>query len=174
VRRVQEGDANAFETLYRRCVDRIYPLALRMSGDPVRAEELTQDIFVRAWEKIHLFRARSSFYTWLYRLAVNHVLQQERSRRRREAHSVKSDPALLEVSPRRGADRGGSDCGVESRMDLQRELARLPKRARAVLILHEIEGRSHPEIARLMGIAPGTSKAQLHRARRLLKEALCR
>ena len=175
--RVQEGDANAFEVLYRRYVDRIYPLTLRMSGDVVRAEELTQDIFVRAWEKIRLFHARSSFYTWLYRLAMNHVLQKERSRRREERRVLAPDPSRLRLSAASRAPESNlpiSDCSADSRIDLQRALSRLPKKARAVLILHEMEGKSHPEIARLMGIAPGTSKAQLHRARSLLKEALCR
>ena len=169
VLRVQEGDADAFEVLYRRYVDRIYPLALRMSGDVLQAEELTQDIFVRAWEKIRLFKGRSSFFTWLYRLAVNFILQSERSRRRSAAHKLVRE----EISTMLPASRE-PDCDPEALIDLQRAMAGLPKKARAVLILHEIEGMTHIQIAELVGISPGTSKAQLHRARRLLKEELIR
>ena len=161
--RVQEGDANAFEILYRRYLDRIYPLALRMSGNALRAEELTQDIFVRAWEKIRLFKGKSSFFTWLYRLAINLLLQSERSRRRSDARVTSQEPSMFSMSC-------GSNDEVEARMDIEQAITRLPKKARAVLILHEIEGMTHLQIAQLVGISPGTSRAQLHRARRLLKE----
>jgi RNA polymerase sigma factor (sigma-70 family) len=153
--------------LYRRYVDRIYPLALRMSGNVFRAEELTQDIFVRAWEKIRQFKGKSSFMTWLYRLAINLILQEERSRKRTDARLAANEPPeFIRVS--------GADGDIEDRMDLERALSRLPQKARVVVILHELEGMTHLEIARLAGISPGTSKAQLHRARRLLKKELCR
>lgn len=164
---MQEGDADAFEVLYRRYVDRIYPLALRMSGNAFRAEDLTQEIFVRAWEKIRQFKGKSSFLTWLYRLAVNLILQNERSRRRSDARFAAQEPSVLSRAIE-------EDCDVETRMDLEKALARLPTKARAVVILHELEGMTHGDIAGLVGISPGTSKAQLHRARRLLKEELCR
>jgi RNA polymerase sigma-70 factor (ECF subfamily) len=165
--RVQEGDANAFEILYRRYLDRIYPLALRMSGNALRAEELTQDIFVRAWEKIRLFKGKSSFFTWLYRLAVNFLLQSERSRKRSDAHVMFREPSKFSRSP-------GLNFEVETRMEIEQALSRLPKKARAVLILHELEGMTHLQISQLADISPGTSKAQLHRARKLLKEELSR
>ena len=138
-----------------------------MSGNALRAEELTQEIFVRAWEKIRLFKGKSSFFTWLYRLAVNYLLQSERSRRRSDARVTPREPSMFSGS-------SGLDFEVETRMDIEQALSRLPKKARAVLILHEIEGMTHIQIAQLAGISPGTSKAQLHRARKLLKEELSR
>ena len=138
-----------------------------MSGNALRAEELTHDIFVRAWEKIRQFRGRSSFLTWLYRLAVNHLLQEERSRKRAHARFSEQELSTLPLA-------AAGDCDMAARMDLEKALARLPSKARAVVIFHELEGMTHGEIARLVGISPGTSKAQLHRARQLLKGELCR
>lgn len=166
VRRAQQGDETAFEQLYRANVGRVYALCLRISGDPARAEELTQDVFVRAWEKLASYRGESAFFSWLYRLAVNVALADLRSERRRAkgvwaTEELPSDVAAKAVNP--GA-----------RIDLERAIASLPPGARAVLVLHDIEGYRHGEIAELTGLAPGTSKAQLHRARRLLKEALDR
>jgi RNA polymerase sigma-70 factor (ECF subfamily) len=137
-----------------------------MSGNALRAEELTHDVFVHAWEKIRQFKGRSSFLTWLYRLAVNHILQEERSRKRASARISELEIATLPL-----AAEGDGD--MAALMDLERALARLPGKARAVVIFHELEGMTHREIAKLVGISPGTSKAQLHRARRLLKEELC-
>jgi len=151
--------------IYKQYVNRIYPLALRMSGDRVRAEELTQDIFVRAWEKIGLFRGESSFYTWLYRLAVNVILQSERSRKRRS----RREPACSD--PVENFAAAGDD-SLDARIDLERAISRLPAGARSVLLLHDLEGLTHREIARLTGTTVGACKAQLHRARRLLRGEL--
>lgn len=165
VRRVQAGDVDAFEPLYRQHVDRVYALCLRMSRDPVEAGELTQDVFVRCWERIESFRGESRFGTWLHRVAVNVVLEHGRSRDRRESRVVPAEePALLES--------GGIVGSHETRMDLDDAIRRLPPKARTVFILHDIEGFRHREIAQLTGSAPGTMRAQLHRARRLLMEAL--
>jgi RNA polymerase sigma-70 factor (ECF subfamily) len=136
-----------------------------MAGDAVEARRLTQDVFVRAWERLGLFRGESAFSSWLHRLAVNVVLADRRAAGRRLRRVVTAADAP--------AHDGLADAGWSpERLDLERAIAALPPGARAVFVLHEIEGYGHEEIAALTGIAVGTSKAQLHRARRLLREAL--
>ena len=167
VERARRGDPAAFEALYRAHVGRVYALCLRMSGDAREAEELTQDVFVRAWEKLPLFRGESAVATWLHRLAVNVVLEGARRDRRRLARvDVRADHRL----ERLGAAAPGAT--PEERLTLEAAVAALPPAARAVFVLHDIEGYKHDEIARLTGRAAGTLRAQLHRARKLLLEAL--
>ena len=166
VRQAQGGDLDAFERLYRKYLPRVYGLCLRVAGDPSLAEELTQDAFVRAWEKLHLYKPKWAFFSWLYKVALNVALTERRSRRRwsrRLASSEEMSPAAVDP----GAERRAGMI-----IDLQRAVATLPRRARMIFVLHDIEGYRHEEIARLAGIATGTSKAQLHRARKLLREAL--
>jgi RNA polymerase sigma-70 factor (ECF subfamily) len=165
VRRAQQGDVAAFERLYRENVDRIYALCLRMSGDAVRAQELTQDVFVRAWEKLAGFEGKSAFSTWLHRLAVNVVLGSRRSEGIRVGKVFGTDDLEAYETPSRPPDPGDA-------VDLERAIATLPPGAKTVFVLHDVEGYKHEEIAELHGIAVGTCKAQLHRARRLLREAL--
>lgn len=165
VRRVQDGDAGAFEAIYRRLVGRIYALCLRMSRDSQRAEELTQDVFVRAWERMESFRGDSKFTTWLHRLAVNVVLQAGRSRGRREGREH------LVASPEDYLDRVKREM-PGTRVDLERAIASLPEGARSVLILRDIEGYKYDEIAEMKGVALGTVKAQIHRARKMMRERL--
>jgi len=165
VERAQGGDTHAFEAIYRRLVGRIYALCLRMSRDPQRAEELTQDVFVRAWERMGSFRGDSRFTTWLHRLAVNVVLQAGRTRGRRESREhLVADPG--EYSARVVREMPGT------RVDIERAIAALPDGARTVLVLRDIEGYKYDEIAEIQGVALGTVKAQIHRARRMLREAL--
>ena len=165
VRRVQAGDVEAFEPLYRSHVDRVYALCLRMSDSSTEAAELTQDVFVRCWERLGSFRGHSRFGTWLHRVAVNVVLEHIRTRNRREARvEPTDDPEML--------GGGATERSDDTRMDLERAVRELPPKARAVFILHDIEGYRHREIAEMTGSAPGTLRAQLHRARRLLMEAL--
>ena len=165
VRQAQAGDLVAFERLYRDNERKVFGLCFRLSSDPALAEELTQEVFVRAWRKLSSFRGESAFSSWLYPLTVNVALSERRSRRRRDARIVATeDPASLERAPRSPAPEAG--------FDLEKAMAALPPGARAVFVLHDVEGRTHEEIAQLLGLAPGTSKAQLHRARRLLREAL--
>ena len=165
VRRAQAGDEAAFEALYREHTGRVFALCLRLSGDRGRATELTQDVFVRCWEQLRSFRGESAFGSWLYRLAVNVVWSTNRGDRRREARvRPVEDPGAHE--PRREAPPPGL------RLDLERAIATLPDGAREVFVLYDIEGYRHEEIARMTGIAVGTSKAQLFRARRLLRERL--
>jgi len=165
VQRAQQGDVAAFEKLYRDNVDRVFALCLRMTGDGAKAEELAQDAFVRAWEKLPTFEGKSAFSTWLHRLAVNVVLGSRRAEGIRIGKVFTTDDLTLYESPGRPHDPG-------HRMDLERAIARLPTGARTVFVLHDVEGYKHEEIAEMHGLAVGTCKAQLHRARRLLREAL--
>jgi RNA polymerase sigma-70 factor, ECF subfamily len=159
------GDRAAFEGLYRAHVGRVYALCLRMTADRGRAEELTQDTFVQAWRRLATFRGESAFGTWLHRIAVHAMLGENRTADRRERRVIP-----LAEPP---AGRSEAFDGLFE-LDLERAIAALPPGARAVFVLHEIEGYAHDEIATMTGVAVGTSKAQLHRARRLLREGLTR
>jgi RNA polymerase sigma-70 factor (ECF subfamily) len=160
------GDMAAFERLYRDNVGRIHALCLRLSGDPALAEELTQDVFVRAWEKLDSYRGESAFSTWLHRLAVNVVLGQRRADGRRHTRVMTTDdPGAYELN-------GVAPLDVGARMDLDRAMAELPSATRTVFVMHDVEGFTHEEIAQLTGRAEGTCKALLHRARRALRERL--
>ncbi|HWP81710.1 MAG TPA: RNA polymerase sigma factor [Bacteroidota bacterium] len=163
--KAQNGSHDAFEELYRIHVGRVYALCLRLSRETSRAEELTQDVFVRAWQMLHTFRGESAFSSWLHRLAVNVVLTDIRSARRRTTRVSLADDETLE-------DFELSVTPPGTGVDLERAIGELPTQARAVFVLHDIEGYRHEEIGKLMSIAVGTSKAQLHRARKLLKEML--
>ena len=163
VRRARHGDADAFEAIYRGNVGRVYAVALRMVADPALAEELTQEAFVRAWRKLGSFRGGSAFGTWLHRLAVNVTLDALRARRRLRERFDDEPPAR---PPAAAPEDPGS--GV----DLQRGIAMLPPRARLVFVLHDVEGYKHREIAQLLELSVGASKAHLHRARRRLREVL--
>ena len=174
VRAAAAGDARAFEQLYRRHLRRIYGLCCRLvNGDERRAEQATQDAFVRAWEKLGSFRGDSQFSTWLHRLTVNLVLGEYRLLRR----WVSLDDLIVETADDAQGE-GDAAFGehpqqrIGERLDIERALAKLPPGARSVLLLHDVEGYKHEEIAELTGIAVGTSKAQLHRARKLMKEWL--
>jgi RNA polymerase sigma-70 factor (ECF subfamily) len=156
------GDARAFERLYRLHVARIHSLARRMAG-PEDANELTQEIFVRAWNKLGTFRGESAFGTWLYRLGVNLILSFRQSR---AVQRSRIDPGgELDALPTRPTS-------PDHRMDFETAIAKLPRGARNIFVLHDVEGYRHEEIARMMSITTGTSKAQLHRARMLMRGTL--
>lgn len=158
------GDIAAFEALYRAHVERIHGLCLRMLGDWQLAEDVTQDIFVKAWEKLSGFRGESRFYTWLHRLAVNEVIGELRRRGRwRERFTAPGELPEPKNAPL--PEPGGG-------VDLERAIAALPPVARMVFLLYDVEGYRHGEIAEIAGMAEGTSKANLHRARNLLRKAL--
>ena len=163
----RQGDVAAFERLYHAHAGRVMALCLRLTGDRPAAEELMQDAFVRAWERLPSFRGESAFSTWMHRVTVNTFLQAARSDGRRGAHEEQTEE--IDALP---ALSIGSDPG--DRIDLERAIAQLPKGARTAFVLHDVEGFKHEEIAALSGIAPATVRAQLHRARRLLMEALNR
>jgi RNA polymerase sigma-70 factor (ECF subfamily) len=164
------GDRRAFERLYRAHVGKVYTLCTRMCGSRVRGEELTQDVFVRTWEKLPQFRGDSAFGTWIYRIAVNIVLTdrknagRERARMKEDDEESSIDIFAPAASIPRDADR----------LDLAAAIETLPPGARQIFVLHDVEGYKHEEIAKLCGITSGGSKAQLHRARMLLREALNR
>ncbi len=154
------GDAQAFRRLYEENVDRVHALACRMVGYE-HAPELTQDVFVRAWQKLHTFRGESRFSTWLHRLAVNLILSKRASFANDRARFIADDEVLdrLETRP----------AGREHAIDFEGAIGRLPEGARMIFVLHDIEGYRHEEIATMLGVTTGTTKAQLHRARMLLR-----
>ena len=160
------GDRQAFERLYRTHSNRVFSICARMSGSRTKGEELTQDVFVRTWEKLPQFRGESAFSTWLHRLAVNVVLNARKTEGR---HASRTDDG--EVDDERWDEAARAPMHIE-RMDLTDAIAGLPAGARRVFVLHDVEGYKHEEIAEMMGITSGGSKAQLHRARLLLREAL--
>jgi RNA polymerase sigma-70 factor, ECF subfamily len=165
-RRAQRGDVDAFERLYRTHSARVRAICLRLCGDTQRAEEAAQDAWVRAWEGLATWRGDSAFGTWLHRLTVNVVLTSFRSERRRLAR------VTLAEDDEYDAPVAARDPGTV--VDLERAIARLPRGARTVFVLHDIEGYQHAEIAAMTGLAEGTLRAQLCRARRLLMEMLDR
>lgn len=163
--RARRGDPDAFEALYREHRGRVYGLALRMTRDALAAEELTQDAFVRAWEALPAFRGDSRFGTWIHSITVRAYLQSKRSRDRRSEREVPDENMDRYAFATRRA-MPGTD------IDVERAVARLPEGAREVLVLYDIYGYRHREIGDMLGIAEGTSKAQLHRARTLAREFL--
>lgn len=169
----QRGDRGAFGVLYDAHVPRVYALCVGLAGNRRDAEELMQDVFVHVWEHIGSFRGDCAFGTWLHRVAVNVVLAAKRSDGRRALRvTIASDLApdgAEHVAATTGTARS-SDPGVG--MDLEWAIGRLPDGARAVFVLHDVEGFQHAEIAEQLGIAVGTSKAHLFRARRLLRGML--
>jgi len=163
ISRAQQADAKAFESLYRLHVDNVYGLCLRMTGNVAEAEDCTQEAFIQAWHKLDKFRGDSAFGTWVHRIAVNAVLgRMRKSKRERDRIQLASEEVL---SPASVHDDG------ELR-DLSDAVNRLPEGARHVFVLYGVYGYSHEEAGNMLGIAAGTSKAQLHRARRLLALAL--
>jgi RNA polymerase sigma-70 factor (ECF subfamily) len=167
VRAAASGDSKAFEALYRKHSRRIYGVVWRLAGgNAARAEDLVQEAFLRAWQALPGFRFQSAFSTWLHRLAVNTALMELRSRR--GGLDLETDDSALEWQS--SGDSAGQR--TRERLDLERAVATLPERARAVLVLYDIEGWKHEEIAEELGMAVGSSKAQLHRARGLLRARL--
>lgn len=163
IARAQRSDMKAFESLYRMHIDKVYGLCLRMTGNVAEAEDCAQDAFIQAWNKLDRFRGDSAFSTWLHRIAVNSVLGRMRKAKRerdriRDANETGDSPAAV-------ADSGDM-------RDLAEAVDKLPEGARHVFVLYAVYGYSHDEASRMLGIATGTSKAQLHRARRLLAQQL--
>jgi RNA polymerase sigma-70 factor, ECF subfamily len=164
VQRACAGDSRAFERLYREHSGRVYGLCLRMTRDPQLAEDCTQDTFINAWRALPRFETRSSLSTWLHRIAVNVSLAKRRKNPQAEAP--------LDEDEEGG---GGSDWALETPVEVEEietAIAELPDGARDALVLHALYGYSHGEAAQMLGIAEGTCKAQLHRARKLLRERL--
>ncbi len=155
------GDASAFERLYQAHVARIYSLARRMTS-AADADELTQDVFVRVWEKLSTFRGESAFSTWLHRLAINLILGRRTAMGRNRERLHGGDEMLETMSSRPATP--------DLTVDFESAIERLPDGARQVFVLHDVEGYKHKEIAEMLGVTDGTSKAQLHRARMALRQ----
>lgn len=163
IARAQRSDTAAFEALYRMHVGKVYGLCLRMTGNASEAEDCTQDAFIQAWQKLDRFRGDSAFATWMHRVAVNTVLG--RMRRSKREHDRLQAAADLQPEVATNSNNGGLE-------DLQQAIDTLPRGARHVFVLHAVYGFSHEETGSMLGIASGTSKAQLHRAKRLLASQL--
>jgi RNA polymerase sigma-70 factor (ECF subfamily) len=166
VEQAVNGSGDAFRELFMKNVTRVHSLCLRISADMEKAEDLTQEVFIKAWEKLNTFKFECKFSTWLHSIAVNEFLMQLRSDKR---YSEKLDEFSKE-----GNDRNQMDAKMhqDSRIDLQKAIDCLPEQARTVLVLHDIEGYKHNEISEMMNIQTGTSKAHLHRARKILRKEL--
>ncbi len=165
IRRAQQGELEAFETLYRKTTGRTYAICLRMCSNPSLAEDLCQEAYIRAWQKLTTFKGASSFSTWLHRLTVNVVLSHFRK-------SSRSDGLAVDFNESDAINTMRSRPHDATAVDLERAISGLPLRARTVFVLHDVEGFKHHEIAVLADMAIGTSKAHLNRARKLLREAL--
>jgi RNA polymerase sigma factor (sigma-70 family) len=163
VARAARGDVQAFERLYRAHIPRVHGIVRRMAGGR-DVDELAQDVFVRAWQKLGTFRGESAFTTWLHRLTVNVVLERFRSGSTERSRRVDSD--MVFETARSTPSR------PDLSIDFEAALERLPDGAREIFVLHDVEGYKHHEIGSLLGISPGTSKAQLHRARMMLRKYL--
>jgi RNA polymerase sigma-70 factor, ECF subfamily len=169
VNRCKAGDAGsveAFETIYRQHAARIYTLACRMAGSPEDGEDLLQEIFLQAYRKLGSFKGDSALGTWLYRLALNHCLDYVRSRRAKMSKLTETLDAETSHQPVARRDT------PIARLDLERALERLPEGCREAFVLHDVEGFDHKEVGRLLGIAEGTSKSQVFKARAKLRGLL--
>jgi RNA polymerase sigma-70 factor (ECF subfamily) len=164
------GDRIAFERLYRAHVNRVFSICTRMCGSRTRGEELTQDVFVRAWEKLPQFRGEAQFSTWIHRVAVNIALTDRKNEAKSRKRMVEDESETGETP----LQRASVSPGYGDRMDITAAMKKLPRGARQIFVLHDVEGYKHEEIAEMCGITAGGSKAQLHRARLLLREALTR
>jgi RNA polymerase sigma-70 factor (ECF subfamily) len=171
VERCRQGDLAAFEEIYRTHSPRLYSVACRMLGNATDAEDLLQEIFLAAHRKLDTFRGESALGTWLYRLATNLCLDYLRSRTGRAIRitdPLDEEPGLYDAGSRGLAE------GILTKMDLERALAQLPEGCRAAFVLHDVEGLEHREVAEVLGIAEGTSKSQVHKARLRLRALLTR
>src|SRR6186997_2186965 len=169
VDRCRQGELGAFEELYRQHAGRLFSLAVRMLGNPADAEDMLQEIFLSAHRKLESFRGEAALGTWLYRLAMNQILDHVRSRAARTGQltdGLDDATVLADASGHRLADR------AIDRIDLERALAELPEGCRAAFVLHDIEGLEHREVSEVLGIAEGTSKSQVHKARLRLRGLL--
>src|SRR6266481_7315848 len=174
IRLAQQGDAEGFEIIYQQHSRRVYALCLRMLRDPVEAQDLTQDVFMQLFRKIHTFRGESAFSTWLLRLAVNLVLMRLR-KKSLPMVSIEATPDPDDETASATMDIGAPDLlldGSLDRINLERCIERLPVGYRTIFVLHDIQGYEHNEISQILGRSVGDSKSQLHKARTRLREHL--
>lgn len=176
IQRAQAGDAEAFEFLYKMHNRRVYALCLRMTSNPIEAQDLMQDAFLQVFRKIKSFRGESSFSTWLHRLTVNIILMRFRKKRHPEV-SLDEPFGGDEESAAFRLDIGAPDpqvSGTLDRLRLDRAIAGLPDGYKAIFVLHDVQGYAHEEIADILGCSVGNSKSQLHKARLRMRELLTR
>jgi RNA polymerase sigma-70 factor (ECF subfamily) len=169
IERCRQGDLGAFEELYRAHAGRLYGVALRLLGNTADAEDILQEIFLAAHRKLDTFRGESALGTWLYRLATNLCLDHLRSKAGRSnqvTDALDDEVGLFDTASSSLAEQ------TVTKMDLERALARLPEGCRAAFVLHDVEGLEHREVADILGIAEGTSKSQVHKARLKLRALL--
>jgi RNA polymerase sigma-70 factor (ECF subfamily) len=170
-KRCRDGDADAFEELYRQHAGRLYNLTFRMVGSEPEAEDLLQEVFLHAFRKLDSFRGDSSLGTWLYRLGMNQCLDYLRGRQAKMSHATDSLDDEDAAEP--AAPMPATPIAV-NRMDLERAIAKLPGGCRAAFLLHDVEGFEHHEVATILGVSEGTSKSQVHKARMKLRGLLKR
>lgn len=170
VQELRSGDLSSFEALFHQYKGRIYSLCYRLVNDAGEAEDLTQEVFLQLFRKIHTFRGESAFATWFHRLAVNTALMH--LRKKPDFHVEWTDQEIPDSAARRTAPPGAH--GNLDRIHLERAIAGLPSGYRTIFVLHDVEGYDHQEIAEFLGCSPGTSKSQLHKARMRLRETLRR
>ncbi len=163
IRQVQTGDASACQALYRRYADRVYTIVRRLAGDEAQAEDWAQEAWIRVFRALPEFRGDAKFSTWLHRVAINSALHGRRKRQRQDGREL---PLPDEVP----CGKPGNQ--AVTRLRLERAFDRLPERMKEVLILHDVEGYTHQEIGELMGVAPGTCKSQLSKARARMRQML--
>lgn len=167
VRQAAAGNTYAFKELYNSNVSRVYAVCLRAAQDRDLAEELTQEVFIKAWEKLNTFQFESKFSSWLHSIAVNQFLMMKRSEKRFSERVAELSEIVNRENPLNKAKHS-----YDSRIDIEGALEKLPEQARLAFILHDIEGYKHHEISEIMNIEIGTSKAHLHRARKMLRKEL--
>jgi len=160
------GDITAFEDLYRRHFRRVYSLALRMTGKPEEAEDLTQETFTHLYKKIGSFRGESAFTTWLHRMTVNQVLMHFRKRKSRPEFTTGEDETPVQIVQ---GTENQNRMPIVDKIILENAISKLPPGYRSVFVLHDVEGHEHGEVAEMLGISEGTSKSQLHKARLKLR-----
>lgn len=163
------GDTTAFEEIYHRHFRRVYALCLRMMGNPTEAEDMTQDVFLQLFNKVGMFRGDSAFTTWLHRMTVNQVLMHFRKRSTRSEKLTDEGETPIQIVQ---GTANPNKMPVVDRIALERALQQLPNGYRTVFVLHDIEGYEHYEVADMLGIAEGTSKSQLHKARLKLRQLI--
>ncbi len=163
VKKAIDGNRDAFKELFMKHVARINSLCLRISADSYVAEELTQEVFIKAWQKLKTFQFESKFSSWLHSIAMNQFMMHLRTEKRASEREENYMSGKEEIHSRNQQD---------SRIDLEKAITKVPDQARAVLVLHDVEGYKHIEISKFMNIQVGTSKAHLHRARKILREEL--
>ena len=164
-----EGDMAAFEELYKRHNRRVYSVCLRMTHNVSEAEDLTQEAFIQLFRKIGSFRGDSAFTTWLHRLAVNQVLMHFRKKSVKLERTTEEGETPVQIVH---GSENPNKMPVLDRISLDRAIAKLPPGYRSVFVLHDVEGHEHDDIARMLGVAVGTSKSQLHKARMKLRRLL--